>query len=102
LTFRAVVRRAAESDLEAIEDWLEAQRAGLATEFRGSVDEAITRVIDNPFAYADLYRGNRRVLLRRFKYAVWFRVAGDEVIILACVHGRRNPKVVRSRLRAGA
>ena len=73
MKFHAVVRRAAEGDLEAIEDWLEAQRAGLATEFFGSVDEAITRAVGNPFAYPNLYRGNRRVLLRRFKYALWFR-----------------------------
>jgi len=102
LTFQAVVRRLAESDLESIEDWLETQRDGLALEFRTSLDEAISRIVANPFVYADLYRGHRRVLLRRFKYALWFRVAGTQVVILACVHGRRDPRVVKSRLRGGA
>jgi plasmid stabilization system protein ParE len=101
MTIRAVIRRSAESDLETIEDWMETQRNGLAREFRGSVDEAIARAVANPFVYADLYRGNRRVLLRRFKYALWFRVVGEQVIVLACVHGRRDPRVVSARLRGG-
>ena len=99
MSFSVVLRRAAEHDLEEIEDWYELKDPGLGGEFRAAVDEAIGRIAGNPFLYADLYRGNRRVLLRRFRYSLWYRVRGDLVIVLACVHSRRSLRVTRARLR---
>ena len=101
LRFRALVRRAAERDLEAIEDWAESRRDGLASDFRRTVDEAIARVIENPLVYADLHRGNRRILLRQFKYELWFRIVDNDVVFLACVQGHRDPRFVRSQLARG-
>lgn len=46
------LRRAAELDLAAAEDWYESQRQGLGGEFREAVDAAIARIADNPLAYA--------------------------------------------------
>jgi plasmid stabilization system protein ParE len=39
----------------------------------------------------------RRVRLRRFPYAIYFRVSGDEVVVLAVMHGRRHPRRWSSR-----
>ena len=102
MIFQPLLRQSAERDLEAIGDWYARLRPGLGADFREAVDEAISRVASNPFLYADLYRGNRRVLLRRFQYALWYRVVGDRVIFLACIHGRRDPRLIRERLREGA
>ena len=33
----------------------------------------------------------RRLVVRRFPYAVYFREVGDEVLVLA-VHGRQDPR----------
>ena len=82
-----------------IEDWYEGQRPGLGHEFREAVDIAITRIAENPFAYPDRYRGARRALVRHFPYALWYRALADFVIILACVHGKRDPRAIRARLR---
>jgi len=46
-----------------------------------------TRIGDSPLAYPERYRGNRRAMLRRFPYVVWYRVEGEAAIVLACVHG---------------
>ena len=102
MSFSVVLRRLAERDLEEIQDWYELQRDGLGSAFRASVDEAVARIAENPFLYADMYRGNRRVLLRRFKYALWYRVQGELVVVLCCVHGRRGDRYIRRRLRRGA
>ena len=98
---RVLLRRAAELDLAVVEDWYDAQEEGLGIEFRGAVDEAVSRIGDNPRSYPELYRENRRILLRRFPYVLWYRIHGDSAIVLACVHGRRNPRQVRARLRTG-
>jgi len=73
LTLPVLLRRAAELDLVAIEDWYDAQRQGLGTEFRDEVDAAIARVANNPLIYPERYRGARRALLRRFPYVLWYR-----------------------------
>jgi len=102
LTLPVFLRRAAELDLAAIEDWYESQRQGLGGEFRQSVNEAITRIADSPLAYPERYRGARRVLLRRFPYVLWYRPIESLVVVLACVHGKRDPREIRARLRRGA
>ena len=86
----------------AIEDWYDARRMGLGTEFRAAVDEAMARIAAHPLMYPERYRASRRALLRRFPYVLWYRVDDDLVIILACVHGRRDPRGVRARLGEGA
>jgi plasmid stabilization system protein ParE len=101
LTKPVFLRRAAELDLVAIEDWYDGQEHGLGREFREAVDAAITRIADNPLAYPERYRGVRRALLRRFPYVLWYRPLDDVVVILACVHGRRDPRAIRARLRGG-
>jgi plasmid stabilization system protein ParE len=87
--------------LVAIEDWYESQGQGLGGEFRQAVDNAIALIADSPLAYPERYRGARRVLLRRFPYVLWYRPFEDFVVILACVHGKRDPREIRARLRRG-
>ena len=101
MTLRVLVRRAAELDLVAIEDWYESQRQGLSGEFRQSVDDAIALIADSPLAFPERYHGARRVLLRRFPYVLWYRPFDDFVVVLACVHGRRDSRAIRARLRGG-
>ena len=99
MTLPVLVRRAAELDVERIEDWYDAQQPGLGHEFREAVDAVVARIADNPLAYPDRYRGARRALLRGFPYVVWYRVLESFVVVLACVHGKRGPRVIRARLR---
>ena len=101
MTLPVFLRRAAELDLAAIEDWYDSQREGLGGEFLQMVDEAITRIADSPLAYPERYRGARRVLLRRFPYVLWYRPFESLVVVLACVHGSRDPREIRARLRRG-
>jgi hypothetical protein len=45
-----------------------------------------------------VYRDVRRAILRRFPYLLYFGLSGDEVVLLACLHGRRDPTRLRYRL----
>jgi plasmid stabilization system protein ParE len=85
-----------------IEDWYENQQSGLGAEFRDAVDDLFGRIRDNPLASPERYRGNRRALVRRFPYVVWYRLHEGDAIVLACIHGRRDPRLARTRVREGA
>ena len=81
--------------------WHEEQRAGLGLEMSDQVDAAIGRAADNPLAFAIIEGMVRRVLCRRFPYAVFFEADGDKLVILAVTHVRRDPIEWRSRTTPG-
>lgn len=80
------------------EDWYEERVRGLGVRFRAEVDDAIAKISDNPLLYPDLFHGNRRYVMKRFPYNIWFRVMGSDVLIMAIIHGKRGPRRVRGRL----
>jgi plasmid stabilization system protein ParE len=45
-----------------------------------------------------IYRQLRRVLVRRFPYAVYFGVDAADIVIFAVLHQRRAPKILDDRL----
>ena len=93
-----IVRPLAEQDLVEAQTWYEEKRAGLGSEFRAAVDAAFQRLSESPLLYPSVYRQLRRAVLRRFPYLIYFRVDADRVVVVACLHSRRHPRVVRARI----
>lgn len=89
----------AEARAEALEafKWYEEQREGLGAEFRTAVDGTIQRIARHPESYASGYRELRHALVRRFPYAVYFRLVNDIVIVVAVMHTKRSPSIVKAR-----
>jgi len=87
-----------EAEAEALEtrDWYEGRRIGLGAAFRKALDETVERIADNPLQFQRARGETRRAILRRFPYAVYFRVAGNDIVVLA-VHGRQHERRWRSR-----
>jgi plasmid stabilization system protein ParE len=90
-------RPAAAADVEEAALWYEQRRAGLGREFLAAADEAMSRVMATPEGYSVVYKDRRRVLLRRFPYALIYRLVDDQVVVLAVMHAKRHPSVWRSR-----
>jgi plasmid stabilization system protein ParE len=90
-----------EAEAEALEtrNWYEGRRPGLGAEFRTALDETIERIADNPMQFRLVRAETRRAILNRFPYAVYFRVTGNGVVVLA-VHGRQHPRRWQSRTRS--
>ena len=80
--------------------WYEEQRQGLGWEMFEHVDAAMRRALRDPESFAVVEETARRVLVRRFPYAVFFQVEGDRLVVLAVSHVRRDPVDWRSRLTA--
>ena len=89
---RVVVRPAAASDLDEAFLWYEGQRSGLGDEFLAAAQAMIDDVARYPLRYPVVRRNTRRALLRRFPYAVYFRTYDEVIVVVACMHGRRNPR----------
>ena len=94
MSLLVVVDEEAERELEAARDWYESQRTGLGREFILAVDAAVADIGQTPglpVPHVSETLGVRRVLVRRFPYAVVYRVRGEEVRILAFAHAKRRP-----------
>jgi len=92
-----LIRPAAAEDIEEAYLWYEAQRTGLGEEFLVAVHNALDSIAALPTGYPVVHREARRVLLHRFPYALYFRICGETIIVIACMHGRRNPRRWKGR-----
>jgi plasmid stabilization system protein ParE len=93
---QVVFRPEAEDEALEAQEWYETRRSGLGKEFAEAVDETIGRIVENPLAYMRAYKETRRAVLTRFPYAVYYRLAGDDLVVLA-VHGRQHQSRWQSR-----
>ena len=92
-----LVRPAAAADIDEAFLWYKRQQAGLGEEFLTAVQSALENVVAHPTRYPVVHRETRRVLLRRFPYGIYYRVYGELIVVVACMHGRRDPKRWRSQ-----
>ena len=88
---------AAEAEIDEAIVWYENQSQGLGAEFARALRVAELAVMRDAGRFPVLYvaesgRQVRRVLLRRFPYSVHYLLEADTVVVLACLHGRRDPK----------
>jgi len=89
---KLVVRLQARSEIAEAADWYEQQSVGLGADFLRAIEVTMSSIHHNPEQYQRIRGRTRRAVLRRFPYGVVYIVSDDEVVVLGCVHGRRDPK----------
>ena len=94
---QTVIRPAAAADIEDAFVWYEQQRPGLGSEFLGIVGDALAAIQRSPQLHPVLHRSIRRALLWRFPYGIYYRIYPDLIVVIACMHGRRNPRRWQAR-----
>jgi len=92
-----IIRPAAELDMSSAYNWYEDQMEGLGEDFLAAVDSKFRLIERMPEAPAVVEADVRRVLLQRFPYAIYYRYAKDEVIVIAVLHMKRSPAIWRRR-----
>jgi len=94
---RILFRPEARAEVLEAQVWYESRARGLGFEFARSVEAAVASAVHNPEAFI-LVAGNcRRVLLRRFPFSMVYRVRGDELLVVAVFHHRRDPSKLARR-----
>jgi plasmid stabilization system protein ParE len=88
---------AAEDDLHDAAAWYDAQQPGLGDTFLRSVEASLARIRRLPHAFPTDEGGVHSALLRRFPYAVVFRIGEKRIEVIAVWHGHRDPKGWRAR-----
>lgn len=96
-----IIRFSAEADAELTEarQWYSHQRKDLDLEFMQCLDDALSRLVKNPYFFPIVYKSLRRAVVRRFPFAVFYEVAPDEIQVVAVFHSRRDPEIRKARVR---
>lgn len=77
--------------------WYYHQGMTVGIAFDKAVTRAIERIRSSPEAYPHVYRSVRRIIVRRFPFALFYEILDDEILILAIFHSKRDPARWRRR-----
>jgi plasmid stabilization system protein ParE len=95
---RLTLRTQAELEIGEAAVWYEGCGAGLGHDFLRAVDAGLAAIQRNPFQYQIMSGELRRAGLRRFPYGLIYRCRDQEIIVVACAHGRRDPRRWQERV----
>jgi hypothetical protein len=101
---RVRVHAAAAEEAAEAAAWYEKERAGLGVDFERAMDAALDLLAEEMVPLTTVpgaagARGVKRLLLRRFPYAVVVRESAAEVVVIAFAHTARRPGYWRGRLK---
>jgi plasmid stabilization system protein ParE len=97
VTLEVRLRPEAEQDLADAAAWYEEQRQGLGHEFLDEVLTMLSSIAETPLMYPNVHRNTRRTIIHRFPFSVYFRVEDATIVVVAVMHGSRNPRRWKSR-----
>jgi plasmid stabilization system protein ParE len=97
MNYVLVFRPEVQEELHDAYNYYQSQKTGLGDEFLDCVDDTLNRICQMPESYPVVERDIRRSVVRRFPYAVYYRIVSSRVIAIAIFHGRRDPKEWESR-----
>jgi len=94
-----VVRDEARRELLEARDYYDEQRSGYGVRFVEAVEREFELLLQFDHIGKSVGGGVRRRTLSHWPYGIFYRLRGDELIIIAVAHHRRRPGYWRSRLR---
>ena len=83
--------REALRELTEVTETYEAQDPTLAREFARAVADGVEKILQFPDAWQKVELGLRRYRTRKFPYGLVYQRTGDEIVIVAVMHLKRQP-----------
>lgn len=97
MTREVRLREEADRDLTEAALWYELHGAGLGHQFLDETLRVLASIADHPFMYPLVWRETRRALMNRFPFGIYFRMSDETIVVVAVMHGSRNPRNWRNR-----
>lgn len=93
------VLKTARADLAAGYWFYEEQESGLGAYFLRRIYEDLELLADHAGIHRQTASGFHKMIARRFPYAIFYRIRGGTVEVLAILDGRRSPEWIRQQLK---
>jgi plasmid stabilization system protein ParE len=97
MTRNFVIRPEAEAEAIEAATWYEQKHRALAARFAQEFRSTLAKVVNNPLQYRIVEDEIRRAPVAGFPYGILYVASDDEIVILSCFHGRRDPARWRER-----
>ena len=81
MSFSVLFTPEAEAEIGEAFEWYEQRVVGLGSEFLRAVEVAVSSAARAPLQYPVWRRGARRVLLRKFPFAVFYMLRDETIIV---------------------
>jgi plasmid stabilization system protein ParE len=91
MTRALIIRPEAEAEVNEAVTWYEDKSPTSAARFAQQLRSTLARIVDNPFQYQIVEDEIRRAPIADFPYGILYAASDDEIVILSCFHGRRDP-----------
>ena len=88
----------AEAEYQEAQAWYASREPEVGERFADAVEGLVTRIGAHPEHFPIVHAPVRRALVRRFPYALFFRVEDDGIYVVACFHTSRAPSSWRRRV----
>lgn len=95
---RLIVRKKAESDIDAAFAWYEFREPGLGLRSLQEVDTAFDTIEAQPRLFASIHHDVRRALLKKFPFGVYYVHREAAVVVIAVMHAARHPNSWQRRV----
>ena len=97
---RVILHSEAAAELRDAFLWYESKAGNLGHDLLDEVEDGIERIREKPDTWPLYTRafGVRRFLIHRFPFGILYRIANDEIQIIAVMHLRRKPGYWTKRL----
>jgi toxin ParE1/3/4 len=97
MSLTVVFRRAAQCEFIEAAEWYEKRRTGRGAKFTAAVRKVLDRIAEEPDFYAPVLEDVREALISKYPYCVYYRVDGEQILVLSIFHTSRDPAVWQGR-----
>lgn len=91
MTYEILIRPEAENDILDASKWYQEQLDGLGLDFLSILSETFKYLVEYPNMFPIEYKDVYRFLVRRFLFAIFYRIEDRFVLVIAVFHASRNP-----------
>ncbi len=88
----------AEEEFQQAYQWYKNHNRELGEKFIEVVEHSLNSLLQFPQRYPIIHKNIRRIVLQKFPYSILYIIKDDKIMIVACFHGKRNPKYWQERI----
>ncbi len=92
MTLSVVWLPEADADLKEARAWYDNVRSELGERFAHAVEDTVETIYQGALQFPVVHRKVRRAGVRRFPFGIFFEVQESRIVVIACFHGRRDPR----------
>jgi plasmid stabilization system protein ParE len=97
MSWRVIVRPFARAEMNQAHLWYAERSSQIATKFTVVLEAALAAIGRDPLHYQIIHNHIRRYNMLPFPYGLYYAVEAEDVVVLSCFHGRRDPAIWRKR-----